>query len=678
MSELPQKNIKEVKGGKLQEGQSEDLGAEDDQETIDDTKEKGEKYIAASVDMSALSVLINPETKGETISARSIDDILDVLHEEEARLQETGEYRYDYYYTQTVHALDDIVDGKEHDYSDFTETQKKLILLKFGKWANEGYDMGRKEDITSGEEISVEEFFNTMRQRKKLRYFVEKAIYDHLMKQDLTQGYVPLEEDRESPEAQKMIEFIANEFGIDEETVRQMWMESKNNEEFRVALNEQYFTSGVCRDIAVFQAKLAHQMGMKDTFTTNTSWRGNAHVVSGFRDEAGNIVFINYNTMVPTDTPNMKMALRYLEDNQESIALQYLMARGQDEGKKLIRIKSEASETIEDIARGTTRKIEEQMEDVIEAGKLHRTETGIDFALEKNRTNLELSLDTIAGSIMLSTTYHNLQDREANAINQAVSGRLGYEVGNEIIQAGVGTSIAHLELKAADPKGNRIKLNKFFVDLYLKAHKEFELTDSIHYQIGAIVDAIVDIGLDQGSFSSAEMEIATGQRLSYISNDLEVYVGLQTKHAPVPEAVQKSALNPSVYTMTNDLLAANLGVDIGLGTVSGYKLRLAAMGQVGTQFLGLAEEYKGKTRLSAEAEEGGGGAYIEGRAKYTDSHDFRIAEELEVEASAGYRTEAKGGMLEISGFVFNDVSLGEFKDPRLDDFGLGFKLKYEF
>ncbi len=677
MPEKPKKNIRVVEEEKLQaEKPEEAVEIKNTQELVDETKERGH-HLAASLDLAALPGLVNPETKGETIDARGIDHILDLM-KEEFNSGATDLATYNEYYNQTAHALTDIVDEKEYDFSGFTETQKKLILMKFGKWGSEGYDMGRMEDITSGKEVTVEEFFENLRERKQLRYFVEKAIYDHLMKQDLTQELISFDEDRESPEAEEMVRSIADQLGIEKEVVWKMWLESKDSDEFRATLNQEYLASGVCRDIAVFQAKLAHQMGMKDSFTTNASWKGNSHVVSGFRDETGNIVFVNYDAIVPTDTPNMKMALKYLEDNQESIALQYLISRGQDEGEDLIRIKSEASETIEDIARGTSRKIEDQMGDVIEAGGLRQTETGIDFAVEKNRTNLELSLDTIAGSVILSTTYHNLQDREANAINQATSGRLGYEVGNETIQAGVGTSIAHLELKASDLEGNRIKLNKLFVDLYLKTHKEFEMTDSIHYQIGAIVDAIVDIGLDQKSFSSAEMEIATGQKLSYVSNNLEVYVGLQTKHAPVPEAVQKSSLNPSVYTMTNDLLAANVGADIGLGTVSGYRVSLAAMGQAGTQSLGLAEEYKGKARLSAEEEEGKGGMYIEGDINYTDSHDFRINEEMEVGGAAGYRTEMKGGMLEISGFAFNNLSMGEFKDPRLDDFGFGFKVKYEF
>jgi len=675
VSEKLQKNTKETKEKDVQEGIESEVKSEDAQAPVKETKEKGKKHITASVDLAALPNLFLTETKGKAAQVKNIDHIKDLINQEEEKLNETGEYPHDYLYNQTVRALDDIVEGKEHDSSGFTENQKKLILMKFGKWAAEGYDMGRREDITSGKVVTVEEFLNTMRQRKKLRFFIEKAVYDHLMKQDLTTDpYVPLEEDRGSPEAEEMIKSIAKEFGLDEEEVRKMWMESEDNEAFRTALNQKYFTSGVCRDIAVFQAKLAHDMGMKNTFITNSSWEGKAHVVSGFRDESGNIVFLNYSVMIPTDTPNMKMALKYLEDNQKSIALQYLMSKGEDEGRKMVRVKSEAAETIEEIARGTPKKIEEQMDDVLERG-LHLKETGLDFAIEKNKVALELDLNTIAGSTMLTTTFHNLQDREANAINQALSARLGHEVGNEWIQAGLGAAYSHIELKAQEGDA-RAKLNKFFANLYVKTHKDFEITDKVHYQIGAIADAIIDIGLDEGSFSSAQLEMATGQRLSYITPNLELFVGLQSKHALVPSNVQKSSLNPKVYDMTQDLLAANLGVDVGLGTYSGYQVRLGAMGQVGTKYLGLATEYKGKVRLTAEAEDSGG--YIEGRGSYTDSGDFRIPEEAEMEASLGYRREALGGMMEINGFAFKDVSLGEFKDPRLDDFGFGFRVKYEF
>ena len=36
------------------------------------------------------------------------------------------------------------------------------------------------------------------------------------------------------------------------------------------------------------------------------------------------------------------------------------------------------------------------------------------------------------------------------------------------------------------------------------------------------------------------------------------------------------------------------------------------------------------------------------------------------------------GTLDISGYAFHDQSIGKYKDPRLDDFGFGFKVKYEF
>lgn len=569
--------------------------------------------------------------------------------------------------------LNDFAGGKVEasSFKSLSTDQKVLLLLNFGNEAKEGYSDARLENHISSDRVSQREFLDKMLKRKKVRFLIEQSTTYKL-------GLTGLEADipKDSAVVPTMLEGISKILLVDYSELKKLWDASTCKDNFYDNLIKKYLSSGVCRDAAVFQAKMARDMGLPDTFVTTVSQGGKAHAISGFRNEKGNISFIDWGTLIETDTPNMRLALAFLERQMGSVALRYQQSKGSESGSQLVPLKSAASETMEEMARGTDKQPEQVTSEALDAGGGERRE-GLDFFVEREKTALDLNLHTLGGTTLISARYFAPNTPE-NSISEAESLRVAQEYGKRHLVAGLGTSIAHLSLKG-NLDTQKQDLCKLFINLYAKAHGKVKITKNIEYQISAIVDAIVDLELHHDfnpTRSSDEVELATGHRLSYITSDLQLYVGMQSLHSVVHQNIQQGGIDPRSFTMVNDLLAANLGMDVQLGSFSGYKVNFATQGQVGSLSAGLATEYKGSATL--EAHGATNTLYVKGDETYTASHDFRIGESSRSMLTAGYIRPIKGRVLELRGFVFNDVSLGQFKDNRLDNFGAGFNASCSF
>lgn len=562
--------------------------------------------------------------------------------------------------------LQSIMKGEPVDYSSLSIRQKKEILLLMGNEALGDYDHERK-DSYDGNRVSFDEFKDN---------FVDSWEADQLFynaqKKNAEGKWVLPEEAKE-----EVFEGLAKIIGVPVSEIEKLWDESESDSDFQAKLHEKYFKAGVCRDIAVFQAKMASDMGIKDTFATSVSTQNGPHVVMGFRDENGNISFMNYGTLITTDTPNMKLALSVLERDQGSIALNYLQSKGGEEGGDVILVKSKASEVLEEIARGSEDTASEEMSKSMDQNGLEIPSNKFDFSIDNERTNLELNLDTLAGSTILSATMYNLEEDAGTSVKDAYAVRAAQEVGNENVRGGIGAAYAYIDLKLLEggknPKG---ELNKFFLSLYGKTHADIKLSEHIRYRIAAMVDAILDVGLDAGKASSYQLDFGSEHRLCLVTPSLDLYVGMKNVHSFVPENLKNSPTSLDEIAIANDLLAGNVGADARLGQWSGYKVNFDVQGQVGTQYLGKATEYSGKAGV--EVGRGERKVFTDVTGLYVDSKDFRINEAGQIEGNVGYITPVSGGTLLLKGYAFDSKSLGEFKDSRLDQWGVGFNVDYYF
>lgn|GEM_PF-3698033 len=559
-----------------------------------------------------------------------------------------------------------IMNNEPVDYSDLSMNEKKTILLLLGGRAREDYDFDRKKSYNDNS-ISLEDFKKNFIDGWEADIFIAKA----QKKNENGEWVVPDEAKGE------LFKNLADLLDVPVSEIEKLWGESENNADFKEKLHEKYFKAGVCRDISVFQAKIAADMGLKDTFSTTVSTPKGAHVIMGFRNEKGNISFVDYGGLLETDTRNMKLALSVLEQYKKSLALNYMQSEGKEEGNNLILIKSKASEILEDIARGSSETASEEMSKSMDKDKLEIPSNAIRFSIDNEHTNLELNLETIAGSTIISSDIYNLQKDKTISIKDVYSARVAQEYGGEHIRGGISGAFAHIRLKPLEGiDDTKAKMNKFFLSLYGKMHEDIKINKYLRYRVAAMVDTILDIGLDKGEPSSYQANIGSQHRLYLITPSLDLYVGLKNVHSFVPSNLKQLPTEPNEIAITNDLLATNIGADVRLGQWSGYKVNFNVQGEIGTEYLDKATEYSGKVGM--DISNGQKTVFLDTRGSYVDSKDFRINEKGQIEGGIGYVTPISGGALHLRGYAFDSKSLGEFKDSRLDQWGAGFDMYYYF
>jgi hypothetical protein len=560
-----------------------------------------------------------------------------------------------------------IMDDQSVDYSSLSTKQKKGILLLMGSRALGDYDFGRKDSYDENR-ITFGEFKDNFIGAWEADIFIAKA-----QKKNAEGKWVVTDETKG-----ELFKNLSELIDVPVSEIEALWDESKNDFDFQTKLHEKYFKAGVCRDIAVFQAKIASEMGFKDTFSTTVSTSRGGHVVMGFREEDGNISFIDYGRLIATDTPNMKLALSVLERDGGSIALNHLQSKGSEEGDNIILVKSKASEVLEEIARGSSDVASEEMSKSMDQNGLEVPTNEFNFSIDNDRTNLELNLDTIAGSTIISATMYQLKEDAATSIESAYAVRAAQEVGGKHIRGGLGTAYAHIKLKPLEgTEKSKAELNKFFISLYGKMHADVKLSEHVRYRVAAMVDVILDVGLDKGKLSSYQLGFGSENRLYYlVTPSLDLYVGMKNVHSLVPENLKNTPVGFDEIGIANNLLAGNVGADVKLGQWSGYRVNFDVQGQIGTQYLGKATEYSGKTGV--DVGHGERKVFMDAGGRYVDSKDFRINEEGRIEGNLGYLTPISGGTLVLRGYAFDSKSLGEFRDSRLDQWGVGFNVDYYF
>lgn len=579
-----------------------------------------------------------------------------------------GTIPIDFDYTNTAMYFDKLMTDKPVDGNAMTMLEKKRLLMSIGGRALTDYDTSRRDSYDKNR-VSFQDFKKNFLKSMKADEFL------YLRAEKGADGKWRIPEEK-LPE---IFEGLSDLLDIPIEDIQKLWKESKDDNDFANKFHEKYLRYGVCRDTAVYLAKLADQLGLKNTFSTSISNPVSAHSVVGFKDENGNIAFIDYGNLIQTDTPNMKLALSVLEKAQGSIGLNYLQSEGREEGGNIIFIKSKAAEVLEEIARGKDETLVNEMSSVLDKGGIDSKQNILNFFVDKERTKIELNLDTIAGTTIISTAAHYLGADSGNSIDRAYSARLAHEYGSDIFKGGISTAYTNIKLKDPDIANRDAKnesINKFLTSLYTKFHGDVKINEHLRYKIAAMTQLIVDAGLDNGgSFSSYQLDFGAEHRLYFITSNMDMYVGFQHVHSLTTDNLSTLPKKFDELSIVNDLLSTNLGMDFKLGEWAGYKVNFDLEGKFGSQYL-KAFEYSGKAGLKIIKD--GQGVVTEVQGKYVDSSDFRINEYGQIEGSVGYITPVDGGTLKIRGYGFDNKTKGEFKDSRLDEWGVGFNIDYNF
>ena len=573
-------------------------------------------------------------------------------------------------------SYDDLLDGSIDMVKSQSLQSKFNLILLIGNEGLWGYSRERQSAPLKGDRVSINQFMQNLRRRRTF----DRRVDDLRLKFASWQGN-PARMDRD---VDRFLTDAAKDFGLDKDGLKKLWDKTGGSfDNFVDEVTKEYFKLGVCRDIAALQAFVASDIGIKDAFMTSTTSSGAAHVVAGGRDEKGHIVFFDYDRLVPTNTANMKVALKTLEVYERSVSLSYLQGKGGYAGYGLIPVRSAASDVLHQIARGKSGDLLNEVGEGLDAQGLPENGSGLDFQVEKGRTNLELTLPFLAGTTIVSATYHNTAEDAANSIAAAYSGRLANQWGGENVQAGFATAYSNMLMKTYDDVAGPTRLNELLLDLYAKTHLGFE-ADHFRYRLMATMDMIGHWGLNNQTFASAEANIATGQRFSLFTSDFEAFLDLKSEHSLVPESIQSASANPKTFVFIADLLAANLGFKVGVGSFSGHRAVLRTEVQAGGKYLDVgagtfpAAEYKGRVGLTAE-KSGVRNMGLDLEASYVDTSDFRLNQEARGKVSAHYGMgSGPGTYLELRVFGFQNKSLGKFQDSDLDQIGAGFEGVFKF
>lgn len=459
---------------------------------------------------------------------------------------------------------------------------------------------------------------------------------------------------------------------ISEKEVLGLIEQSGSKNEFRNSVLKNYVSEGMCRDITPLLSYFGQQMGLKDVFVQVFSVPSPVeHAVMGFRDDVGNIGFVNWGDVIMTDTKNMKMALKYVEDYWKFISLRYLQAKGESDGKEFIYTHSAAGEVLTSIARGDQRALAERMMHILGNQKaLFRD--AFDMSLSSRQASVDVTSKNLLGAMVFRATHHNFQWSPGNSIKTVDAVRLGQKLGNENVSVGVSGAYTSLDMKAG------MTLNLLLGQIYAKLHKDVEITDKLRYRVAVIAERIMNFSMDDGFIYQEERDTySTGQRLFYVTDDLQLYVGAQTKHSPIMADIRKPSKDFEGFALAHDLLSTHVGGGFELGSFKGYKVDIDGLVELGTKYLGKATKYGGELRLTG-SQTGQDKVSLGVKGGYVDSHDFRLTEEGAIEANVGFEAPVSGHLLRLSGYAFAKDTFGSRKDGRLKDSGVGVRFQVGF
>lgn len=276
--------------------------------------------------------------------------------------------------------------------------------------------------------------------------------------------------------------------------------------------------SGICGNIHTFLAKIAQELGFE-------AWLQNglveyekpiSHIWTGLiaEDAAGKkqIVFLDYNTLIPTGTLNYSEALGIFERHRKQISTFNSYVGATD--KVLFPVKSLAQQKIESASgfKGSENILSERLE----MGKIAR-ERGLDIKLSNETKEIKFSKDSLA------LAYLNYQDsgNPYQSINDLNAMRASLRLGKEKFGVELDTTFLNLNIKdlengilAQNEIINRLNLDFINSHQFNKdKYERFILSYGLSLEGGARY--ILGKSVKPFGFAAGEAEGSAGVRLTY-------------------------------------------------------------------------------------------------------------------------------------------------------------------
>ncbi len=475
-------------------------------------------------------------------------------------------------------AFKKILNDEAVNYKDLSYKQKLDILLQLGKDGGGGYDTDRRNNLSDRKTLTKEQFLANNRARYAVEDLIRQFKNDHRFELDQNR---PLNES----ELDKLFTELSETTKLSKDQIRELYEQNDQDlNKLQTNLLDNHLKLGVCGDIHKFIRQLAKEMGLKDAFTTNTSWQGSAHVVAGFKDEEGNFVFINYGGVISTGTKDFQQALSLLEQNQQSVALKYNI---QDAEGHTTVVQSAAGKQMEKIASG---KEENRVAELLEKG-LTKDKNRLKLRIAPELSSLTIDREFLDGAAIIELTRVRNEDilhpeNSKNSVGQAHSLRLGYQQTGETLAGGLSATILEGETKQIPlNEKNRPQFIKLFIHAYLETHKEIEITPNLIYTLAAYANFLFDSSLSHSSndhrdlasrFSSISLDLDHGHQLDIIGRNHTLFLRLQFDHSLTPKKIEEVTLDPNTLDTRTDESTATFGGLIPLGPAKAFTAKLHA------------------------------------------------------------------------------------------------------
>lgn len=364
-------------------------------------------------------------------------------------------------------------------------------------------------------------------------------------------------------------------------------------------INGKASQTGICGNIHTFLTKTAKslemeawlQSGFQKGTTKNT---GGNHIFSGLIaeiDSKKQIVFLNYNTLIPTGTLDYRDALGVWERHNESVAT--FNSYVGDENEILFPVETAAQKEIKKSAG--FEKTEEMLGKNLERGEIVK-EKGLEINISPESKEIKLSKDSI---ILSYYNYQNVYNNPYQSLNDLNALRLALRHKGEKIGAEAGVTTVFMNIN--DLYGGNVSQNDIIGRVVLEGMESRELTKGewgkLVLNAGATLQAGMRLPMDREIeflTMGAMGEAAGGARLMYYdTKNNKFYIGadvlgrgqmndFQNQDLIVKEALKKITVGGSVnvYEATVDIKAsgglADWGKSVELSgavqTKGGYKL----------------------------------------------------------------------------------------------------------
>ena len=424
--------------------------------------------------------------------------------------------------------------------------------------------------------------------------------------------------------------------------------------------------TGICGNIHTFLVKTATGLGF-DAWLQSGSVRRSDDAVSGHvwagliaKDPSGKeqVVFLDYDKIIPTGTMNYQDALGVAERYAEQISLfsSYVGAPGGGRA----RVKSAAQKSIE-TASGFTGS-ERILEDHLQKEIITHPE-GLGLSVSDATTEVVLSKD------MLAFAFTHMNDSENNpyqSLSNMDALRASLNFGGKHIGIDAGATLLNLSIK--DVGGGTIAQREIITHLgadFINSHNftkgEYE---RFVVQYGASVEAGTRRILGEGSrevfgkLSGGMLEGTVGAKILYTdpANTGTVYLGVSDT-----SRVQLSGFEEqeTILHEISQKLSVGASVNVHEATVIGFDASIADV------------EYGQKQNLKTTLTTSGLGVDIEGERVSSDMKMFIPSSE---KVSVGVNYHPSGSPIAEIG-VFGSVKRDHYKNTSDSDYTVGVKAR---